>query len=427
MTVVLTCLYLISEKDIFFYGTLLIILISTLKRNSNKIKVLFLPIPSLIIYFTINIIVGYFAFSNGLIYKSFENVKYYGTDYSNEYNIFILLLLFTFHLIDIYFHRKEKLIFSVSDQFHDKVNYSRINYIYITLMIMFFIFISTVLSTYFNTQGGIFSVPVTYFSILLLYRLSNKINIFRYVLIFISLLVIFTIFNYDSKREVIVILIAGVIFLLKNKKIPFFRIFILGIIGLLLAVHLIITLSILRGWLGFEANSIQDAIRSSFDYIYNPSNLLYVLHNFESPAIYNNGLHAYFYLKFNIITPNFAIIDSIFWFVPNFIAELRPQSIIDRFTSVHNSSLRDDGYSLVSGVITEFIWSFGLIMGIISIIPFYFLMQKFTLKIKYSPLLIYGFLLLHLSMFLRGSGLVLFIQYFFIYYLAYSISKLMKL
>lgn len=248
---------------------------------------------------------------------------------------------------------------------------------------------------------------------------KSRLRIFVYAFYLIMMLV----FNYESKREIILILLVMLLIESVCRDIHFkFKlgsIFAFGALGVIFFVF-ILAASILRGYGGFESGSFIDAIAyipsymGSDGFIDGLTDNLEVSYNYAAAVIpidyVLNGRIDYQY--------GLTLIKVLFMPIPREIFPMKPDSIIMIFTREYDPALWSVGGSYPVVFSSEIFLNFhffGLpvFIGVIYFINSFF-MGLLSSKFGSFAFCCYVYLVVMFFILVRGSGLELYVLNFFL-------------
>ncbi|WP_315055206.1 hypothetical protein [Chryseobacterium indoltheticum] len=330
-------------------------------------------------------------------------------------------LICNFILFFIYFKNFKKNKFLIN-KFQINRNLIKKN-TFIVAFIVFFLFSFIQLdASIFGGNGDLSFVPKFLSCIVITFYLSAKRFKYR-LLVYGLLLCVFLASNFDSKREIMFLLIAilYVEFLLNDlhinlsiKNILFF------ILGGSLFMSIIIVASIFRGYGSFKVNTIYDAFVLIPEYIKSDFFLDAIGENLELNYSYGNALNAadlFLEGKTRLLYGE-TVAKALFVPLPKSIFEYKPRSIVEIY-----SPLINNGTGEIQPVViySEFLWNFSIIF-FIPLYMFFWFSEKIYKDILFQVkknrlsllLLLELFYITTILQFVRGSGLDLFVVYIII-------------
>lgn len=283
-------------------------------------------------------------------------------------------------------------------------------------------------------QGGIMNIPKSVAAITMFICASQRPKMTR-VIIYLGVLLISALTQFDSKREIIFLFVAIAyieysIFAVFYRK-RYLRYLLLALITCCCIVGLIISMSIYRGYGGYGEVSFIEAAGLVDDYLSRSESLSFVAKNLEFSTTYYHSHNALNMVMNDndLVTYGSTIFRVLFLTIPSSIVEFKPASIIHEYTSQYDSFLRMEGRSIPINVYAEFFWNF-FWLGPIFLAVVYYLLTLFYRKILINirvkgSLSYFQFYLYFISFFLmypRGSGLDLFVLYLLIAFLVIRLT-----
>ena len=409
----LLCLGLISGKSnqlILLQGLHFLNLLIVYRKFSLKISVRYLLSPSIVsvLYFSILFLMGSWAYDKSLILNQSETTSIYFEYYLIEYGVILLLINSTLILTA---NRLLRVNLVMIEKTHGRSKFIRDLFISIIL-----VGIIEALKFLAMIDNGLIEIPKYVLFINILKKSLQHKNNLNFTFFSIFYICQGLLFQIDSKREILLFLLVAFFIWITYNRTSFRRIFILGTSTIIISFIIIMTSSILRGWGKTEANNQFEAIKE-LPQLLNSENLVFILNNLEFTASFRDGLNAYAHSNEYIVNYNIIGRTALFLFPSRLFMIQKPQSIIDAYTSFYYPSLRKIGKSRSTTALTEFFWGigpvFGAIIYIAVLILVEFLLDSFLLKKSESLILFSIFFML---IYLRGSGIDLFLQYLTIYF-----------
>ena len=396
-----------------FFSLVFYVIYKTYK--SKEVLNILLPSNLLVLYYSINIIIGFWAYQNDYIYK----LKGPGStlthkdlsDYVFGLNVVYISLVGVLLIC-----RKNNLI-SSRDFVKEKlrVKFQTVSGIKLILVFIIVFLITEILSSFSNGPSGLIMVPrysvIVLTAIYILFYHTKK----KFLIYSVFVVVLMSITQLDSKREVVFVLLMlyflrSIIFKTNIVK----QFFVFGLIGVL-GLYLIILLAITRGFGNFDSEGVIDSNKYIIEYVTDKENLSSITNNLESPTVFMHCMNGSIEMKYK--DPTFHMVPRLaFFFLPNSILNFKPPSYLDEYTSFFSESIRSEGKSVTSGNLVEFLWSFSY-LGIVLFILFYRELNRYVIKLlNRSNVVLFLFISIFHVIFLRGSGLDLFIQYVVVFY-----------
>jgi len=441
LSILLISLFFTNDyaKDYSYILYLFQLIIFSLILYRKKYFLFFLsPIIILIFYVDLSFLIGNWAFSNKLV--SFPTyLKSFQFEWAHHnYLVFYILLSNTIlFYIDAYFRKFYKTIINNISTFIPN-DYHIYVIITSTIFFIFFLYFQFDASI-FGGSGDMSFVPKAIASINIFYFLSKKRIPFRF-LFYLAIIVLFSTFSFQSKREAIFLIMPILLLeaVLNNYKINFKRLFFLFLTFLILII-LIIAMSILRGYGEFDIieNNLFSTFPFIFEYINNPLFLIYFFNNIETNYTYFHSYNAmeYIFRDIDLLSLGSTIIKFLFIPFPrSYFGFIKPDSIISEYMNTFSSSIREAGGSMPPNVYAEMFWNFhfiGIFASIIIFSLFMLIFLKLIKWIKYENGYKYSWCLFAFSQFLtyvRGSGLDMYFVYvIFGYFISWSIYNISML
>jgi hypothetical protein len=216
-------------------------------------------------------------------------------------------------------------------------------------------------------DGDLAIVPKTVFAICGIIFIA-KFNLSIRFLFYIGLIIFFSTFSIHEKREAIFLALPmAYIELMRNAR-PLSLGMVLGGLGLLcILAILILGMSISRGYGGFGGNDdIFESIPLVLEYIQSDFFIASFLYNIEANYYYFHALNSIEMIVSDpgLISFGSTIIKPLFIFVPRYIFEGKPESIISLYTWAYDPDIRSVGGSWPICILSEFFWNFGYLSPI---------------------------------------------------------------
>lgn len=394
--------------------------------KKNYVFLLFTPTSLILLYTGLSFAIGSYAFNEGLVLKESQIIAYNNWDYFKWSNVYVLTALILLFYVDhffsnVYIHTKYNLISRT-------VNFKAWYIILFLCIVLYLIFSFIELDlSIFGSDGDLSNIPKTTATLTIIYYLAiNKIKK-RYVL-YLLILIIFASLNITSKREAIFLIFPiGLLesFINLNK----FRIqhVFVSLMIILFCLSLILIMSIARGYGGYDLDyfNILQAIPFLFDYLTSELFLESFFNNIETNYTFFHSFQALEYIQndINLLSYGSTIIKVLFILIPRSIFPMKPDSILELYTSEYSPSFRLIGGSYPINIISEYFWNFHFI-GIIVVLLMAILVNYFFLKLikhigtsNFEKRIWMLYAYMHLITYVRGSGLDQYIVYVLIGYL----------
>lgn len=314
------------------------------------------------------------------------------------YNLIINYILF--FLTDAFLTRENRTLHYLKTR-----NY----YFSISLIISIFIFVS-----FFR---GVWTFPVQLSSFIILYLISFNKNSFVKVMSILLFFFVMITTSYDSKREIIMVLVAFLLITLLYKRYQLnFKTIILAPLAFVVFSLTILLSSILRGYGDLDNRSFFSALVYIPTYIASENFLDNLVENFELNYSYSLPVIAMDYVLNGKIDFQYglSLIKPLFLIVPREIFDVKPESIIFTFTKAYDYNFYQNGGSLPVLLPAELFINFYMFGVVAFLFIMYFLnsvyRKIFFFKNSFSFIVCILISSLFL-MFMRGSGFDLFILY----------------
>ncbi|WP_171291143.1 O-antigen polymerase, partial [Acinetobacter baumannii] len=389
-----------NSWGIYFFQFLinLFFLISRIKSLTN----LFMPSFIFLVYLFLGQVVGG--------YLSPLGYGWYG-DFDKA-----LSLVNNMHIIVFYNLIINYILFYLTGIFLFKNNSYEIGYLnsynyYISFFLVILIFI---IVSFFR---GVWTFPIQLGSFIILYLISLNKNLFLRVVSILFMFFIMITTSYDSKREIIMVLVAFLIITLLYKKYSLnLRTILLAPLAFLVFSLTIMLSSIIRGYGDLDNRSFLSALTYIPTYIKSENFLDNLVENFELNYSYSLPVLAMEYVLSGRIDFQYglSLIKPIFLIIPRDLFDLKPESIIFTFTKAYDYNFYQNGGSLPVLLPAELFINFNLFGVLIFFLIIYYLNNIYR-KIFYTKNTFYFIQYILISslflMFMRGSGFDLFILY----------------
>ncbi|CAA7193895.1 hypothetical protein [Chryseobacterium potabilaquae] len=400
---------------LFQYGWFIYL---TNKTNKYKVLTQYLKPSFLIVtYVCINCGIGSFTLDGeyGIlkhmirIFNTAENF--------NLANAYLLFCNYIVYEVGNYFtYKYRKFNFEKS---YEKLKIKKSVLVLAILVFLIFSFIEFDLSFVGGVGSFSYLPKVVSFIFILIYLSSNKVN-FRIIYYFISLIV-FALVSYESKREIIFILVIVVFIENVYNPIKFsinLKSILLGTFAFSVFFFFIIVSSINRGYGSYDTNNIIDAVKYIPDYVSSDLFKDAVAENFEVNAVYGNALNAadlYMSDKQETLYGE-TFLKALFVPIPRQVFDYKPDSMIQLYSPLVYTG-KDFYITFPVLVYSELLWNFGIFFFIGLILIVYvlekiFYSNYFNLNKKLSLKLILGLVVYTIFLqFVRGSGLDILVTY----------------
>lgn len=398
-------------NSFYLYGLQGIILITYALRQINRFYQVFTPSFFVLIYYVVNLVFGSY-----LLPRDFGFQKWYNDDIFNikYYNVIVLyFLLCNIGLFLIAIKTIQKLEFK--NLLNNNTDGNK-QFIY-TKMLVFLLLLYTV--SYFEVYSS-FS-----FQLIIIIIICLDINAFRnYVryVIYLTILMIAVKFNFENKREVVVILFTILFiesgyskweFNLKFKKILAY------IFGVIVFFSLILTASVMRGYGGFDKSNLYDSFKLVPEYIGQDLFIDGLTENLEFNYNYGSAVTSMNLILSGKIDYQFGgtIIKVLFLPLPREVAPFKPESMMQIYTKKYQPRFWNEGGSLPVNISCDMFLNFHF-FGLFVFVVLWYIMDRLFINIflytkqntrLYSSI----FLIINILPLARGSGIEQYLLYYF--------------
>jgi hypothetical protein len=357
---------------------------------------------------------GAWAFNNGLVTWQTNLEAFLSWRHANIMASFTIVCLSLVHL-SYFFLKKES-----SESKSQKIRSIK-KFILIPVSIVCFTIFSIVPLDV-SLVGGLGDyqiIPKTLATLVLISLLALDKVKFRYAY-YLLIIVVFATFSYHDKREAIFLILSIFLleaitqkqFVLKTRKI------LLIFATLVFALYLILAMSILRGYGGFQVNGFVSAVKLVPQYVAQDKFLPYFFQNIETSISFYHSHQAIEFIENNesLMTYGATLIKFIFVPIPGSIVD-KPKSIVESYTGHYDPRAYEQNISWPINFFSELYWNFRY-LGFILVVPFFIffnycylvlvkLLKAKKVLIALVPLYLYQYFIF----FIRGSGLDLYFFY----------------
>jgi lipid-A-disaccharide synthase-like uncharacterized protein len=372
-----------------------------------------------IFYILFVCILGYWAYSNNLIYKGEVIDKFV-----NKENLINIMMVFFLSIISLFISLSK---FKGIDRSRivKRVSFEQVPVIYLIYVATFVLLV--LLRYVLNSQGGIFFIPYNIALMVYVVNFFDSNFVKKYTVLLLSVGIV-TALQYESKREVVFYIGALMLYSLFDNYSPNRKVLRLKMIFIALFAGagffiLIMMMSIYRGWGGYQVNNVFETIKYIPEYISNPVTLIYVINNLELAGTFVHAMNAVS-ATLDGVNPNLNGKTFLRMFtigIPVEIMPFRPSSYIHYYTEFYDHVLRKSGQSRASTFLPEFYWNFGILGGtiflsiffsLINRLYFYFLRKfaVFSIEVK----VVFCYAVISFIAYLRGPGFDLYALYILI-------------
>jgi hypothetical protein len=420
---IFTCIVLpeefIIENGQWFYAIQFLVIFMNLLRVKNNYIYFFSPSFLCLAYLNFNFFLGQMVVARGIgfdlkyynAFKNFESVSFITA-------FFLLCNLMVF--LSISFKSFNKIInirFIKSNL--NTINKSKVLFLF---LILFFLGYVKINLSFLGGQGDFIYVFKLAVSILIVFIISDYKSKIRFLLYFFIICLFFN-GSFNSKREILYVIILIVFFEFLRNKINVrikLKQFLLFSFGFAFIFYLVIIASIMRGYGNYNVNDSINASKYVLDYISSETATKALASNFELNYLYGNSSNAvnYIYSGEEKYLYGSTFLKFLFIPIPRSLFPEKPLSMIDIYTNKFDPSFRSIGGSYPVIIYSESYWNFSLLA-----FPFLYLIfslfNRFYLKvvgfIERSNISIYSvfliFMYITLIQFIRGSGFELWLLY----------------
>jgi hypothetical protein len=418
--------FFIIQLLVFLYG---------INGVSKNVLIYFSPSVFTLIYLNLNFGFGQWAVANNISYETMYYYEY--IKFSNPHFIIIYLLICSLAvaLAIIPFLKS-----SITLDLTALLNKSASNKSQIFISLVFILLLSLV-EVDLSFLGGVgnFNYPLQLAAtIFLTIKLVPFPRLVRY-LYYAILSILFLVSNYNSKREILFIIILFLLFELNRTSIKVelnLKNSLLGVLFITSFTGFILVSSIARGYGNFNVESPLDAVEYIDDYVQADYFQSVVVGNLEVITVYGNTANAINFTYNEEIGLGYGstFAKALFIPIPRFIFPDKPRSMIDIYTSKFQPSYRvEKGGSLPVTIYGEIFYNFNL-FGIIFLFLIFLVLNRMFQKMVSSlseakisfHTYIFIFLYITLIQFVRGSGLDLWFLYALISCLVFVPVSLIK-
>ncbi len=399
-----------NELTKIFAPTILLIYIVvaflSIYRNRNLFN-LVSPISLIFFYSSLSLLLGSWGYKNGYVFVEQDEIDFLGWRQMHLSLSAIMISLSVMVLVNNYFEGRMKRLFQSC-----MIKTNRPSMLSGLVLAPFFF--TQLNLDLLGGQGDLAIIPKTIlaiFCIISCQRIENK--SIRWI-IYISLIILFATFSIQDKREAIFLIFPIVYLELAREKItltPMFMFWTLCVTGLLLA--LILIMSVARGYGNFGMfTTLSEAIPFLLEYVKSDKFIPGLFANIEVNYFFFHALNS---IELVINNPQHisfgsTIIKPLFVLVPRSIAEWKPDSIIELYTSLHAPDIRAIGGSWPISVFSEFFWNFYffapffVLFFSVALAKFQMEMVKSLCKNDSYKLAFFLFCYMNLITLARGSG-----------------------
>lgn len=349
----------------YFILESLMILLAFFQNKENRSKFLLSPSFIVVSYININFFIGSIVFNSGLVIDfvliPYSQWKYQHMTmaYFNCANLFIIMSYLVAHKVKI---------LSLTN-FYDLKKVSNQSLIIISALLIFLFSFLKIDLSFLGADGSFHIIPKSLGAILIFVVCFRSFNLTYRILSYLLVIFLFAVAAFEDKRDAIFLLLP--VFLLEFTRYAItinFKKIILGCFVIGFISYLIIVMSILRGYGGFEAKGFFDATKYVKQYIYSESFIPSFMNNIEVSYTYFHSNNAIEYVLEDpsLMTYGSTLIKPLFIMFPRYMFPWKPDSIIHLYTSTFSKEMRDRGVSWPVSIQSELFWNFhfaGIIIG----------------------------------------------------------------
>jgi hypothetical protein len=302
-------------------------------------------------------------------------------------------------------------------------------FLYLSLAVLILFSLVNIDLSLLGGAGDFSLIPKTIAAILLFYLAAKRKYRLR-ILLYATVIGVFAVTHFNSKREVIFLLFPVLLIesVLGNINIfsKFYKKILIIIPAVLLMLGLIAAMSIARGYGSFKVDNPIDALRYVPDYVQKDYFIEAFYNNLELSISHYNAMRAVEHIiqEPERLTLGSTITKVFFIPIPRKFYPGKPKSIITLYTSLQVPSFYNRGGSLPINIYAEMFWNFwwfGLIaLYVLSRLlnhAYTFLVEKIRSSNNANDVLFLLFGYTYLMAYFRGSGLDLYIIYLAVAYL----------
>lgn len=372
------------------------------------------PIMLVIGYINVSFGIAGFTYPNGLVLETGDLMGFFDWQH---YNLIVFYILTTSNILYIVDYSLKDRYVAIFEKEKIQISNKKLRDYSFIACTFFLLFSFIPLNVEFlGGSGNVAVIPQT-LSVLVIIYIVAFVRLKSRYLIYIAALLFFTNFSYENKREAVFLMLAiALIEVIVNQTKPKIKHLFLMIPVVIFALFLILTMSIMRGYGGYigvyDVVSIFDAISYIFDYISDENFWLYFFNNLEVNATFFHSINGIEYVlnDNSLLAYGSTIFKVLFIFIPSFVVDFKPDSIIHLYTTTHDPVYRSIGGSWPINIYSEFFWNFHL-AGMFLIGVFFYFINVFFIKVftfirtgkaLYYSWVIYAYM--ELITLARGSG-----------------------
>lgn len=384
---------------------------------SDKITFILSPTFLTIGYTYITFIIGGWAFNHEMILWKNTLIAFKKWEYTNIMASFFICGSTLVHLAYLIAKKPNQTDFN-----KQKPSYSAHSLLLIIALFWFtfFSFFKFEISSI-GGLGDYAIIPKTLAALTIISILAINRYKLRYLYYFIIIFT-FAAFSFNDKREAVFLLLS--IFLVESAcnrvhqiRISTKLIFKLTI-SIVFTIYIILAMSILRGYGGFEAKSFPAALSKVPAYVKQSDFLPAFFQNIEVSITFYHSHQAIEFIEKDrsLMTMGETLIKFVFVPIPSSIIK-KPESIIKSYTGYYNRADFEANISWPINFFAELFWNFGY-WGVLLILPFigffnkiYFFLLTFLRQGQILRCVVLLFMYQNFIFFVRGSGLDLYFFY----------------
>lgn len=412
--------FVMSRDEIIRYGhwfylaQLITVFLFNFKQENN-FAIFFSPSFLTILYLNISFCLGHIVVSQGIgfdlvyyrLFMRFEDVNF--ITFFFLLCSWVVFIAFPYNSVEIPAEKKKV------------TEYPKVKIIILLCMLFALNFVSIDLS--FLGGGGDFSYVFKLAIAIVIVKLVSDQRLLVKLTYYVLVIAVFLMGNFNSKREIMYVLILMLFFEFAKNRIQFkmkLKQLLYAILGFSLVFSMIIVSSIMRGYGNFKVNNPLEAATHLTDYVASDYAMDAMVANFELAPVYGNSSNAINYVYSGDVKILYGSTFYKFFFIPipRSIFENKPNSMIDTYTERFSPSFRSLGGSFPIVIYAESFWNFFYLAPVFLFFLFKYL-NIFYLKMVRSiydkKLVVRDIFLVYLYVtiiqFIRGSGIEIWLIY----------------
>lgn len=413
--------FVFSAEEIVQYGhwlylAQLLAVFSFYFKRENNFALFFSPSFLTILYLNISFCLGHIVVSEGIgfdlvyyrLFARFENVNF--ITFFFLFCSWVVFIAFPYDSVEI--PPEKKNISRI---------YPKVKIIILLCMLFALNFVSIDLS--FLGGSGDFSYVFKLAISIVIVKLVSDQKLWVKLIYYILIIAVFLMGNFNSKREIMYVLILMLFYEVVKNRAQFklkFRQFFFATVGFSLVFTMIIVSSIMRGYGNFKVKNPLEAATHVLDYVSSDYAMDAMVANFELAPVYGNSSNAINYVYSGDVDILYGSTFYKFFFmpIPRSIFEDKPNSMIDVYTERFSPSFRALGGSFPIVIYAESFWNFYYLAPVFLFLLFR-LLNIFYLRMVRSVfekrMIVRDIFLIYLYVtiiqVIRGSGLEIWLMY----------------